>query len=118
MRLGVIGALLLFLSLWLPSSYALAQPNAPLLGPMETYVPPGASLGDALRDLARMRHLQIVYISAQARDLQTRGAAGILSATEALLQLLEGTGLEFKFLDAETVEIEPKPNNPSLNAVT
>jgi outer membrane receptor protein involved in Fe transport len=113
-----MGALLLFLSLFLLPSIALAQPNpnAPLLGPMETYVPPDVNLGDALRDLARMRHLQIVYVSAQAHNLQTHGAAGILSATEALEQLLQGTGLEFKFLDAETVEILPQPSGSSLSA--
>lgn len=108
--------MLLFPSLCLLPSLAPAQPTGPLLGPMETYVPPEASLGDALRDLARMRHLQIVYISAQARNLQTHGAAGILSATEALTQLLAGTGLEFKFLDAETVEIEPTASAASVSA--
>jgi outer membrane receptor protein involved in Fe transport len=83
---------------------------------METYVPPAVNLGDALRDLARVRHLQIVYVSAQAHNLQTRGAAGILSATEALQQLLAGTGLEFKFLDAETVEILLRSTASSLAA--
>src|SRR5579862_4246473 len=118
MRSGVMAAILLLPSLCLLPSFALAQSNAPLLGPMETYVPPAVNLGDALRDLARMRHLQIVYVSAQAHNLQTHGAAGVLTATEALLQLLEGTGLEFKFLDADTVEILPTASAPSLSAAT
>jgi iron complex outermembrane receptor protein len=79
----------------------------PLLGRMQTHIPPLA-LAEALRTFAQSRQIQIVYLSEELRDWRTNGASGDLSAEEALSTLLEGTNLDFKFLDKVTVEIEPR----------
>ena len=70
----------------------------PLLGRMQTDIP-ALALGEALRMFAQARHIQIVYLSEELGNRRTKGASGVLSADEALSRLLEGTNLDFKFLD-------------------
>jgi hypothetical protein len=70
---------------------------------------PAQSLGAALQELARERNFQIVYVSEDVNSLRTGGAVGELTPTEALQELLEGTGLTFRYLDEKTVVIVPKP---------
>jgi hypothetical protein len=72
-------------------------------------------LGAALQALARDRDFQIVYVSEVVNVLRSHGAVGDLTSQEALQQLLHGTGLTFRYLDDETVMIEPDcaPNAPS-----
>ena len=41
------------------------------------------------------------------RDVQTRGANGDITANEAFDQLLDGTGLTYRYLDENTVTIVP-----------
>lgn len=85
-----------------------AEPTAgALLGRMHTDIPPLA-LAEALRTFAQARHIQIVYLSEELGNRRTNGAIGDLTAEEALGTLLEGTRLDFKFLDKKTVEIEPR----------
>jgi outer membrane receptor protein involved in Fe transport len=79
----------------------------PLLGRMRTDIP-ALALAEALRMFAQARHMQIVYLSEELGNRRTKGASGELSADEALRVLLEGTDLDFKFLDRKTVEIEPR----------
>jgi iron complex outermembrane recepter protein len=79
----------------------------PLLGRMQTDIP-ALALAEALRMFAQARHIQIVYLSEELGNRRTNGASGDLSADEALSLLLEGTNLDFKFLDKKTVEIEPR----------
>ena len=66
-------------------------------------------LGAALQELARERNFQVVYVSEEVNPLRTQGAVGDLTITEALQQLLEGTGLTFRYLDDRTVMIVPEP---------
>jgi iron complex outermembrane recepter protein len=68
---------------------------------------PAQGLGPALQMLATERNFQLVYITERIKDLRTPGAVGELTATEALQQLLIGTGLTFRYLDDKTVTIEP-----------
>jgi iron complex outermembrane receptor protein len=79
----------------------------PLLGRMQTDIP-ALALGEALRMFAQARHIQIVYLPEELENRRTNGASGDLSADEALSLLLEGTNLDFKFLDKKTAEIEPR----------
>ncbi len=62
-------------------------------------------LSAALADFAHQTGLQLVYVSQIAARLTSKGARAGTSATEALTQLLEGTGLRFEFLNARTVRI-------------
>jgi len=64
-------------------------------------------LGAALQVFANDRDLQLVYATQEIADHRTSGAVGELSASEALTQLLEGTGLTYKYLDDKTITILP-----------
>jgi outer membrane receptor protein involved in Fe transport len=64
-------------------------------------------LGPALKQLAQSRDLQVLYLSTTVRDVRTRGANGEITANEAFEQLLDGTGLTYRYLDENTVTIVP-----------
>jgi iron complex outermembrane recepter protein len=64
-------------------------------------------LGPALKQLAQSRGLQVLYLSTMVRDVRTRGANGDITANEAFDQLLDGTGLTYRYLDENTVTIVP-----------
>jgi iron complex outermembrane recepter protein len=66
---------------------------------------PAQSLGSALKTLAQERDLQVLYFSDTVKDLHTGGASGDLTQDEALTQLLKGTGLEYRYVDAKAVTI-------------
>ena len=63
-------------------------------------------LGAALEKLARDRDLQLVYATDEVGSVRTGGAAGNLSVSDALAQLLQGTGLTYRFLDEHTVTVQ------------
>jgi len=64
-------------------------------------------LGSALKQLAQSRGLQVLYLSTTVRDVRTRGAIGDVTANEAFDQLLDGTGLTYRYLDKNTVTVIP-----------
>jgi outer membrane receptor protein involved in Fe transport len=66
-------------------------------------------LTEALASFGRQTGLQVIYVSTIAEALQSKGARAGLTASAALTQLLEGTGLRFEFLNARTVRIYPAP---------
>ena len=70
-------------------------------------------LGPALKQLAQSRSLQVLYLSTTVRDVHTRGANGDITANEAFDQLLNGTGLTYRYLDENTVTVIPL-SDPSL----
>jgi outer membrane receptor protein involved in Fe transport len=70
-------------------------------------------LGPALKQLAQSRGLQVLYLSNTVRDVQTRGASGDITADEAFDQLLNGTGLTYRYLDENTVTVIPL-SDPSI----
>ena len=59
----------------------------------------------ALSEFASQTGLQIIYVSDVASHRKSRGAAAGLEPTAALASLLEGTGLDFAFLNERTVGI-------------
>lgn len=63
------------------------------------------NLGAALRSLAKERNFQVVFASRDVAKLRTQGAVGSLTDDEALTQVLDGTGLVFRYLDEKTVTI-------------
>ena len=64
-------------------------------------------LGPALKQLAQSLGLQVLYLSTTVRDVRTRGANGDITANEAFDQLLNGTGLTYRYLDEKTVTVIP-----------
>ena len=67
-------------------------------------------LDEALRTLARQRGFHIVYLPHVVGPFRTQGLKGNFTQDEALARLLDGTGLSFKYLDAETVTVvSPNP---------
>jgi len=77
-----------------------------------TEIPP-ESLDLALRELAKDRGFQLVYLTENVAALQTRGAIGDFTVDEALKKLLSDSRLEYKFVDDDTVSIFPKTNPTS-----
>jgi iron complex outermembrane recepter protein len=113
-----IAAATIFLSMLCFSCSGIAQESEspPLLGPMQTNIR-SIGLAEALLALAQARHIQIVYVSEEIKDLRTQGASGDLTARDALLELLAGTDLDFKFLDNNTVAIAKKDARVGSQAV-
>ena len=71
-----------------------------------TNIPP-EPLAVALRALVKDRDFQIVYSSELLENRNSHGATGELTMDEALTQILSGTGLEYRYLDQQTVTIVP-----------
>jgi iron complex outermembrane receptor protein len=69
---------------------------------------PAEPLSEALRTLAKDRQFEILYRAEVVRDMRTEGAIGEFTPEEALKQLLTGTGLSYKYLDANTVTVFPQ----------
>ena len=68
---------------------------------------PAMPLKQALNEFAQREHLQLVYVSQVANDVQTQGAPAGLSQRATLQAMLRGTGLQFRYLNANTVTILP-----------
>ena len=66
-------------------------------------------VAEALAVFSRQTGLQLIYVSTIAETQQSKGARAGVTAAEALTQLLDGTGLQFEFLNARTVRIYPAP---------
>jgi len=66
-------------------------------------------LAPALQILARERDFQVVYRSELVGDQRTSGANGNLTFEEALTQLLNGTGLTYRYLADKAITIVRVP---------
>jgi iron complex outermembrane receptor protein len=66
---------------------------------------PGQPLAAALSAYAQQTGLQLIYVSELARGKSSQGAPAGLTPKRALAQLLEGTGLQFEFLNERSVRI-------------
>lgn len=85
-------------------------------------------LKPALQTLSAERKLQVVFLTDTVGNLRTAGAHGELTTDEALAQVLAGTGLTFKYVDARTITIVPVgaskdkenagPKDPARSEVT
>ncbi len=96
---------LLFTLLAFVAVTAHAQTAAPASGNASLTQIPAQPLADALTVLARQRGLQMIYGSDAVRGHQSKGAPAGLSTAEVLARILEGTGLEYEFLNDRTVTI-------------
>src|SRR6186997_3105688 len=84
----------------LGSAHAATQLSAGLVSPIARQ-----PLAAALREFATQTGLQLIYVSDIAATQVSKGAPRGVSAQDALGRLLEGTGLEFEFLNDRTVRI-------------
>ena len=66
-------------------------------------------LGDALMAMGRQSGLQVTAGGELVEGKTSSGVSGRMSATQALSQLLRGSGLTFRFVGANAVRIEPVP---------
>jgi len=64
-------------------------------------------LAEALQLLVKEWEFQIIFSSELLANRKTQGAAGDLTMSEALSQLLHGTGLTYQYVDDRTVSIVP-----------
>lgn len=69
---------------------------------------PASPLNDALKQLARLAGLQVVFYSKDSEGLTARRLEGEYTADAALKQLLEGTGLVYEYVNPHTIAIRDK----------
>jgi len=100
---GLLGMLL---SVWSGPARSTPESSAPI---------PSQPLAQALVEFAHQTGLQLLYESKLAALRQSHEAAGGLSAADALTEMLQGTGLNFQFLNPKTVRIyEPAAVAPAV----
>jgi iron complex outermembrane receptor protein len=88
-----------------------AEPERPAAGI------PAQPLGQALAALARQTGLQVLYVSGLVRNQTSHAVPGGLGVNAALAAMLQGTGLRFEYLTANSVRIlaaapAPEPRIP------
>jgi iron complex outermembrane recepter protein len=66
---------------------------------------PAEPLADALNDLAQQSGLQVLFASELVARFRSPEVKGLLTAEEALQQLLINTGLRFEFVNSRTITI-------------
>jgi len=74
---------------------------------------PAERLGIALQTLARNYNFQVLYPTLLVANLKTHGAQGSMTEDEALVKVLSGTGLSYKYLDPNTVTVFATPASRS-----
>lgn len=71
-----------------------------------TFAIAGGPLPAALAAYGQVTGLQVIYPSGLAQGVASAGVSGTMTAREALIRLLAGTGLTARFVDAGTVTLE------------
>ena len=79
---------------------------------------PAQELGTALRSLAKDRGFQLVYLSDTVETLHTGGAVGEFTTDQALKKLLNGSGLDYEYVDENTVSIFPHATSRATSGVS
>src|SRR5262245_55998210 len=69
---------------------------------------PEQPLNDALKALAQQAGFQVVFYSRESEGLAAKRLSGTYTRDQALKKLLDGTGLEYRYLDAQTVAVTGK----------
>jgi iron complex outermembrane receptor protein len=107
---------------WVARLFAIV-PLALAANAVESHTPPILALdikqqplGDALNELARQSGLQIVLYTEVSDGISAPTLTGKFTATTALQRLLDGTPLEYEFINDRTVAIEPKAAKPRKTA--
>ena len=92
--------------LGVPTVMAQALEPAPLSADI-----PQQPLAEALAAFARQTGLHLIYESDLARNRRSGAASAGMRANEALLHLLQDTGLSFQYLNPHSVRILPRKAN-------
>jgi iron complex outermembrane recepter protein len=66
---------------------------------------PAQPVAQALAALGRQTGLRFVYVSGDVRDQRSHAVSAGLGAHEALIRMLEGTGLKFEYLTPRSIRI-------------
>lgn len=98
----------------LMASSALVGVTAPSVASAQTeqgasYDIPAQSLGDALAAFSRASGVDVVY-GASVPSVRSAPVSGRMSSSEALSRLLTGSGLTYRFIDANAVRLEVAPS--------
>jgi iron complex outermembrane recepter protein len=72
---------------------------------------PAQPLNSALMRFASDSNLELLYTADKLRAFKTVGLDGSMTAAQALSQLLQGSGMTYRFVDANTVTIVPPSSN-------
>jgi iron complex outermembrane receptor protein len=70
---------------------------------------PPENLSSALQAVGTTYELQVLYPTQVVGNIRTSGAVGSLTPDDALTKVLSGTGLSYKYLDANTVTVFAQP---------
>lgn len=85
---------------------------------VKDYRIPAQSLNSALLRFAADSGVEILYDTDQLRGLSSGGLDGNMTPTQALSQLLQGSGMAYRFVDAGTVTIDAPDANFVKTAAT
>jgi iron complex outermembrane recepter protein len=105
--MGCLSRRVLHCTLWCLLGLAATSPRG-VAASLSTGIAP-QPLARALAAFTEQTGLQLVYVAALARGRISHAAAAGLSASEALGRLLEGTGVDFEFLNDHTVKLFEHP---------
>ena len=101
----------------LGAAFAICNPGA-VLADNQQYNIPAGSLATALNKLAETGGLQLIYDTAIAKGMQSKGLSGNYSQESALQQLLNNSGLSYRMKDNNTVVIEKLPPSTKQEPTT
>lgn len=76
---------------------------------VRSYDIPAGKLSDSLKRLGMQSRLQLLAPPELTRDLRGKSVSGAYTASQALDQLLAGSGLSYEFVNASTVVIKKVP---------
>ena len=98
-----------------------AEPAAPAsagTGAVQTFSIPPQPLASALDRFSEQTGLSFAYATSRLEGVQSPGVSGALQHTEALSQLLAGTGIAYRLTAANTAVLEsaPEEEEPILMA--
>lgn len=93
----------------MPASLLLAGSPAAAAGQSHAFAIPAQSLVTALARFTETSGVQFFFDAAIARNVQSPGVTGSLTAEAALQRLLDGTGLTYRFTNATTVTLVEAP---------
>ena len=79
---------------------------------------PAEPLSQALEAFARQTGLQLVYVSGVVRDQRSHAVPAGLSANDALVRMLQGSGLQFEYLTPHSIRILAAVVGPPRESTT
>jgi iron complex outermembrane recepter protein len=101
-----LGSLLSLTALWVPAAWA--------EGPTAEFNLPAEPFTQAVLDFAHQSGLSAIYgLTPRMEKLVTRPVKGPMSSSDALTQMLRGSGLTFEFDSPHSVVIEPPELAPA-----